>query len=911
MSQWNSSQRGHKGSRSVSGGGDERIAAACLRVVDLGLGVVIFVGPHLLGGRHLLGRFAIVGACVVTAIAWFVGQYFNQQAKWHRASGLGILILAIGVVTLQLVPLPDEWLATLSPRISKILPLWHANSSGLQIGGWHTISLSPEDTRLALATLLAYAMLFVTAVQRLDSVDDIKRIFEWTAWSAVIVAAFGIVQYFTANGKFFWVYEYPYTDTLENLKAGFTCRNHFAHFLVLGLCCLLAVTMLHRNRDKISQKPSRSSTGRFQLPGKSSRNGYATHAQSIAIVVLVFAVLASLSRGAVLAMLAAIAVMGVCYATAGLLRSKHVAAAGIVGVILMIALSLTGDYEYVTSRLEGFTSRSLDDLDESGGRRLVWSANMAAFQDGWLTGSGAGSHRFVYPLYLQGPIANEFTHAENGYLQVATENGLLGVVLLAATLLSCGYWCFSAMRHAGQNRTQFILAGGVTAALTASVVHSLVDFVWFIPACATVTILMAACALRLTQLAEISPVGSVPGPSLGKLSRFNMSLATSLAGVWALTTLWPSALTSLEWDGYLLADKASQNAQMRQLSESGTAAEVLTEAEHLNSQSSLVHLSNVIRKYPQSGRAHVRLAGCLLSRFENLQQKSDNPMSIGQIREAAQASHFTSSQALHEWLNRAFGSNCRLLYQARYHASRAAALCPLQGEAYVYLAELSFLEGRDTNALEAYSQQGLLVRPQEPDVLFAVGKRHLIDGNVDQALLLWSKAYRGAGRHQYLINRVLAGDMTAANFIKVFQPSWTSLQNLWATYRDSGKHDELNTLLPYASREALRQVASLPAPSAGMVWWGLAWMQKDLGQQMEALKSLELAYAAHPDNFGIRYDLGKCLADFEKYELAESHLRWCLGQSPENAGLRAELLKLSRVKMQRIARSTTTNVQKR
>jgi tetratricopeptide (TPR) repeat protein len=905
MSHWNVSKSGKKTHSSPSGEGG--VARVCLQVVDLGIGAIIFVGPHLLGGRHLLGRFAIVAACVITATAWFIGQYFNQNVKWRRVNGLGILILAIGSVTFQLVPLPEEWLTTLSPQISKILPLWHANSSGLQIGEWHTISLSPEDTRLALATLLAYAMLFVTAVQRIDSLDDVKRIVQWIGWSAIIVATFGIVQYFTANGKFFWVYEYPYTDTLQHLKAGFTCRNHFAHFLVLGLCCLLATIMLHRDQENNRHKSTRFSKRSFQEHGNSILNSYAKRAHSIAIVVLLFAVLASLSRGAVVAMFAAMGVMAVCYTSAGLLRSKHVAAAGILGLILMLALSLTGDYEYVTKRLETFSSGSLDHLDESGGRRLIWSANIAAFQDGWLTGSGAGSHRFVYPLYIEKPFTREFTHAENGYLQVASENGLPGVLILLSALLQTGYWCFSATRLGEENRTLSILAAGVTGALMASVAHSIVDFVWFIPACASVTVLLMACALRLAQVASSHQARSVAMPDLRKLTRFNMALATSVAGIWALLTLFPAARSALEWDSYLLADQANQIMTANKLSSDDSSHRELEQAEQLNSESSLIHLSNVVRDYPHSARAHVRLAGGLLNRFESLQQQSDNQMSVAQIREAAAASHFVSPQILGQWLERAFGKNCRLLYQARYHSRRAAELCPLQGEAYVYLAELSFLEGGDVSSVDAYSDQSLLVRPQDPDVLFAVGKRHLINGNTDQAISLWRAAYQCDGKHQYLINRILSHDVTAANFLEIFRPTWTPLQNLWARYRDSGQQDSLKTLLPYASREASRQVSSLSPIQASVIWWGLAAMQRDAGQRNDVLHSLQLAHAANPDHFGIRYDFGKCLFDMGHCELAEPHLRWCLVQSPDNESLQAELLQISRVRMQKIARNASAS----
>ena len=48
------------------------------------------------------------------------------------------------------------------------------------------------------------------------------------------MAAFGIVQYLTDNGKFFWFYEHGRDMNGEYAQGSFTNRNHFAQFLTLG-----------------------------------------------------------------------------------------------------------------------------------------------------------------------------------------------------------------------------------------------------------------------------------------------------------------------------------------------------------------------------------------------------------------------------------------------------------------------------------------------------------------------------------------------------------------------------------------------------------------------------------------------------------------------------------------------------
>ena len=238
-------------------------------------------------------------------------QLLDSHAKWTPAKSVLIPFAALAIVALQLVPLPQDWLAAISPRTSAILPLWSGKSGAVRLGQWDTLSLAPAETRLALATLVGYTLLFVTVVQRIQSVDDVKRFMRWLGYSAVCVAGFGIVQYFTANGKFFWFYEYPYADTLHDLKGGFTGRNHFAHFLVLGLANLIAVIMLSRNEHG-QRSSSRAKPGQFSpaAGGVRDQRSTSTLVLLLAVSLVVFAILASLSRGGIIAMLAVIAVAG-------------------------------------------------------------------------------------------------------------------------------------------------------------------------------------------------------------------------------------------------------------------------------------------------------------------------------------------------------------------------------------------------------------------------------------------------------------------------------------------------------------------------------------------------------------------------------------------------------------------------
>ena len=102
------------------------------------------------------------------------------------------------------------------------------------------------------------------------------------------------------------------------------------------------------------------------------------------------------------------------------------------------SLFLMLGYDKVSERLDNWQSDS---------RWTIWQANLQLAGDFPIFGTGLGSHAEAYPLYLDVPFAEaEFTHAENSYLQVASESGLLGLSLALLCGVCCVVWCLRGLR---------------------------------------------------------------------------------------------------------------------------------------------------------------------------------------------------------------------------------------------------------------------------------------------------------------------------------------------------------------------------------------------------------------------------------------------------------------------------------
>ena len=517
------------------------LAVRLLAVVDAGLLATICAAPFVFGGRHDLGRLVFVSLVGVTTIAWFARQSLMPHAKWTRTAAYGILLLAVALLALQLVPLPAEWISRLSPRTAKLLPLWITSDAVVQLGLWKTLTLTPRDSMLSLAMLVSYGLWFTVLAQRLETITDVEKLLNVVGIAAVVMAAFGLVQFFASNGEFFWCYVHPYRTTDRYAMGSFMNRNHFADFLVLGVGPIVRwlVSVIHAEAAVARRRPARSTPASLVKPGL----------LFAALATVLMGIALSLSRGGAIALVTATVTIGVIYWRWRLVDGKYLYGLAGVGLLMLGLLSIYG-YDQLSRRLDDFTSGSVEELDHGEGRRKVWAANIKAIEHGGLVGSGAGSHEEICPVYLSEPTQNYFTHAENGYLQITTENGWLGATLLAAGIALVGAWCVGCLRRLKDPAEQLCF-GAAAAGLAASLVHSLVDFVWYIPACMSLTLALAVCVLRLSQLSLPSEAQAATEFRWARPRWLEAGAVAIMLAGWTVYAFIGPGVAAVHWTRYL------------------------------------------------------------------------------------------------------------------------------------------------------------------------------------------------------------------------------------------------------------------------------------------------------------------------------------------------------------------------
>lgn len=414
--------------------------------VDAGIAAAFLAVPFFMGGRTAIGQLAFTGTAIWTAAWWTIHQTLGGgDRKWVPCAAFWLMVLGIGLVGLQLIPLPAGVVTALSPRISETLPLWTAHADGQpSLGVWRTLSLAPGATRQSLILLVAGSLLFGAAVQRIRTVGDVERIIRLLALSVSVMAAFGVVQFLTSNGKFFWFYEHPHSTTSDCVKGAFTNRNHFAHFIALGFGALLwwvaSGTSKHHSR---TPHPPAFDRTRHSL-------SLETALKALLVPVCALAALMSFSRGGAIALVASGTAALFLLFKAGRLSGKSLIVLAGSGLVIGLGLAIYG-YDTLSARFENTQT-----LDSFEGRSNLWAADTQGFTDHWLAGTGLSSHRFVYPMYLKpgkGLGSHEYTHAENGYVQLALETGIPGLALALAALAFYLSWCAGALGRETDSRT--------------------------------------------------------------------------------------------------------------------------------------------------------------------------------------------------------------------------------------------------------------------------------------------------------------------------------------------------------------------------------------------------------------------------------------------------------------------------
>ena len=841
--------------------------------------------PVIMGGRHPLGRLVYVALVTMLTVCSLCESSTDRESSWRKSGVEWLLLGGLAILVLQVYQLPANILQQISPFQSELLPNFSTEmSQTIGLGGRTQISLTPHATWLGMGMFVAHAMLFLVLVNRFQDIGQIKRMLHWLALAALCMAVFGLLQYVSGTEKFSWVFEHYSRPANIDVTGPYVNSNHYAHFLALGIGPL--VWWLLGFNKQVAAGPTGNT-----FRGKKSNDGLFVWSSGAALAVVTLAGLLAKSRGGMIVMFLAMLVAVTLFVRQKLLSSKALYVLAGMALVVVAGLGIHG-FDQVQRELDSITavatSGSLDTIDQSAARRKIWAANLEVARRFPILGTGVGSHLEVYQRFFPHYSLVKYTHAESSYLHLLTETGAAGVALAAIGICYLFYWLSTGLKSS--NREVATYSCAIAAGIAVSLTHSIFDFPWYIPSCIAIAIMMAAAACGLCQHARaakndglsVAKIKHSPGKKRTPVPLFGWAAVLLLAI--AVNSHVGPALAAKDWIRYHKISLSSKSL-IHELTQSAGDAEKLDRANSrlFNTSRRLVsYLENVLRHDPNHPHAHARMAALCIELFNYQQQNSDNAMSLAMIRDAALASKFESLDAQNQWLDKAIGPSRRLLDLAGYHASRSLQVCPVQGRSYLQLGKVAFLKGVPNEAVGVLESAAIQVRPYDGAVLFAIGARAALNGDVETALMFYRKSFDLSRSHRAAIISTLAGSMPAPFFVNHFEPDEASMELLLDYYRKSNQMGKARIVGPVVVNNlAVRAQSRSGIPSA-TVWHRARDICRYLGDVDKSLICAQRAVSAAPNWYSGRIALAEELMAQEKYELAHPEYVWCKRRRPRD-----------------------------
>lgn len=853
-----------------SGDGHSKVLQRC---TDAGLMLAIFAVPFAFGGRHSIGQFLLVVAAVWSALSWALLQFLSPYPNWIRSRLEPVLFVILGIGVLQIIPLPDAITSLLSPHASEILPMWQAADGSSSIGfEWPYLSLTVTETRAGLAVGIAYVMLFLVTVQRIRDVRDAGRIMKWIALSGGVMVVFGLLQYLLSNGKMFWAFEHPQVTTADRPIGAFLNKNHFSQFVAVCIGPLVWWLMSRMESRTDSSRPDWSSGNVPKVVGIVS---------IAALVALAFvAVLMARSRGGFLAIGAASVVLVFGLYAKTLISKRQLGAMCGIGLTVCLLLGIVGHDKL---------GRIMDRLDtwSDNGRFPIWQANIESISDSPIIGTGIGSHRYVYPQYLDQPFQDgEYSHAESSYLQILTETGLVGFAVCVVCVLMCFYWCCRGVKISRSRESSLVLCAA-TATLVASCVQSIGDFVWYIPGCMVIVVLMMACAFRVYQMErdQLAPPATDRVRPMPRLALAGGAFCTLMLGVWMGSQWLPRAMAEPHWLNYRRVVLAPM-----------TGRDIATDDGSTRLKQVIVAMRKATAANANDPRFHVRLAAQYTRLFHVLQKNSENAFPLNQLRDAAQSGGFESDEEMREWLNRAVGDHIQYAYAAEQHVRRAIELNPLEARGYLYLSELGFLSGAPAGFGRECVAQAMTLRPYDAQVLFAAGRDARLDEDLEKWIELWKLAFhRDEAIQTQIIQQLAEWTPAPARIIaEAFEPDIEALERTAEILHAMELPGERDQTLALLAVQLTERAAETDNRNRSTDWLKAAAAFAQIGKQDRVAECLQSAYEATPNSFVVRLEYGGWLLRNGQTAEAGRHLDWCHRMNPDHPKLNKLLGQLNR-----------------
>jgi O-antigen ligase len=447
------------------------------RALHTALLLLVVLAPLPLGSNREWSWTACALLAGVIALAWSLRALSRPNIVSRRLpTGMILLFLvACGWVLVQASPLtPAAWQH----------PLWPMSAAVTGLDPAATISLSREDSLVALMRLLSYGLVFFLSFQLARDGDRARAAFTLLAAAGLVYAVFGLATFWGEFEARLWFRE---QGAHMAVRGPFVNRNSFATYLGLSLLCLLALfyQRLALRRNPLYTAPR----GRQQRIEEFILQAWKPLAM---VLLMTSALILTYSRaGFGSFMLGALALVLAVHHRRKFSGKRSAGA-------LVAAFAVTITAFLMTSEV---LLQRMDQLDlDAPGRLHVYALAGAATEDNPWLGFGYGTFADSFRLYRDDSLTSHYDMAHNTWIENLFELGWPAAMALFGSITWAAGMCLAGLRRRG--RDWIYPATGLAASLLVAL-HSFFDFSLQMPAVA----LTFACLLGTACAQSVSSSG--------------------------------------------------------------------------------------------------------------------------------------------------------------------------------------------------------------------------------------------------------------------------------------------------------------------------------------------------------------------------------------------------------------------
>jgi len=440
------------------------------------LALLLIFTPIAFGSMEIWA-FSLMELGILLIIILFVIQsFFLQDHRVHASHNpqsairiphsafvipLLFLFLFLLLVLFQMIPLPSGMIKIISPKTFELRSTLSFELSALSFqlspkNSSFELSFLPFLTRIEFFKWLTLSGLFVFLLnwKLSNRGSDIRHLIPVIMLVGIAESLYGMFEFFSGHR---YILHIDGSSLISSVTGTFINRNYFAGYLLMVIP--LSIGYLF---SRESFQMGRFSGWRNRLTSLDGK----TALIAFGIILMILGLIFSASRMGISGLLLSFTLTSFLFRDPQRERRLSKTTVLIFGLAVLWAVWIG---------LDAVISRFFSVSESFKDRWTIWVNTFQIFKDFPLFGSGLGTFVQVFPMYRSFHILGLYTHAENDFLQLASEVGLVGIGLLLFVFVFLFFRAVLAIRSFHSRDSKKYIGMGALVGVLALVFHSIVE----------------------------------------------------------------------------------------------------------------------------------------------------------------------------------------------------------------------------------------------------------------------------------------------------------------------------------------------------------------------------------------------------------------------------------------------------